>query len=597
MTYQTHAVHLLALLLCAGCSAELSPGNYDPGDPRLENAVLDVIPPSTFNLRYEEEVDLRVLYHFEDGEPISGAPIEFAMSDPGADAALAGRSVVTGADGVAAMRLRAGLSNARFDVTATPPRGEPVRFVVAINDEDAGSIVVEMSYGGREAFDRFAPYLFHGVDCATLSPDALPMALEIGAPVGRITDRPGFVGVPAREGYVVAVVAELGGEPAGFGCTVGVDVARNRETIATVRILDWTPPIGFEGVYDLRNTFDFTGAVPESVATALHILDELTDDQSLAGNPATEDWGQDPGAFVTDIAMRQTCHWECMGGEDYSSCSQINHRLGDLRALYNEDFTSWSGAQSRFFGGCAAWEIAARESQIWINDQIGTYVPEIVLRFIDAAGDLSRAITMAQIQSVLSLFDRVDGVIPFTHELVRMDVTLRDLGGAPHPFVFDLEDAGVTMRRAMASATASGDELIIPMHTFQIHFGELVRYIYLNGLLPLFGFSSSSEMLMSWIDCESIATALYEASDLLSRMQYLDACNTGVDAAGDFIDDNIAGLIDSAAVLTLSGSARGTELTPDGVAQRLEMGAWTGSWDEAGTSATITGTFVGMLRP
>ena len=308
------------------------------------------------------------------------------------------------------------------------------------------------------------------------------------------------------------------------------------------------------------------------------------------------DWGQDPGAFVTDIVMRQTCHWECMGGEDYGSCSSINHRLGDLRLLYTQDFTSWSGAQSRFFGGCGAWEIAARTSQIWINDQIGTYVPEIVLRFIDSAGDLARAVTMSQIQSVLTLDPEDAGMIPMTHELVTMEVVLRDLGGSSHTVVVNLADAGVMSRTATSAAMASGDELLIPAHTFQIHFGELVQYIYLNHLLPLFGFSSTADMLMEWIDCDSVAAALYEASDLLSEMRYRDACVAGVEAAGDFVDDRIAGLIDVAAVLTISGNARGTELSTEGIAQRLEMGLWTGSWDEAGTAMTIDGTFVGMRR-
>ena len=586
----------LVLALAASCGGDLGSTNYDPSDPRLEDALLEVVPPSSFNLRFEEEVDLRVRYVFEDGAPISGAPIDFEIVDPAVDASLAGRTATTGSDGVASMRLRAGLMNARFMVSATASRGLPVSFIVAVNDEDAGSIVVDMRYTGTQRFDRFTPHLFHGVDCATLGPETLPMAIDVGASVPRIVDRPGFAGVPVDTGYVVAVVAEIAGDVAGFGCTVGIDVMRNAETVADVEVLDWAPPLGFEGVYDLRNTFDFTGALPESVATALHVLDELTDDAALDGNPATEDWGQDPGAFVTDFIMRQTCHWECRAGEDYGTCSQDNHRLGDLRLLYTEDFTRWSGAQSRFFGGCGGWEIAARESQIFVNEQIGTYVPEIVLRFLDAAGDLSRAVTMAQIESVLTLRPVTMTGIPFTHELVRMEVSLRDLGGTPHAFVFDLADAGVSMRMASATAFAVGDELQIPAHTFQIHFGELVQYIYIHGLLPLFGFASTADMLREWIDCAPIATTLEREIGFVDYMTYFDYCEEAVDIAGDFIDDNIAGLIDVAAVLTIAGSARGTEVSTTGVAQRLEMGVWTGSWDEVGMSATVDGTFVGLIR-
>lgn len=590
------AAPLLTLLVVA-CAADQGAPSFDRNDPRLETALLEVVPPSTFNLRFEEEVDLKVRYLYEDGEPVSGAPIEFAIDGAATESTLAGRTVVTGDDGVATMRLRAGLRNERFTVTATPPVGLPVMFLAAINDEDAGSIVVEMSYAGTQAFDGFTPYLLDSVDCATLNPEMLPAFIERGAPVPRVVDRPGFVGVPARAGYVVAVVADIAGEAAGFGCTVGVDVMRNRETVARVTIMDYAPPLRFEGIYDLRNAFDFGGALPASVDTALNVLDELTDDQALDGDPAMEDWGQDPGAFVTDFIMRQTCHWECMAGEDYSSCSQINHRLGDLKLLYTEDFTGWSGAQARFFGGCGGWEIAARETQIFVNDQIGTYVPEVVLRFLDAAGDLSRAVTMAQIQSVLTLDAASEGMIPFRHELVTMEVTLRDLGGTTHPFVFDLADAGVSMRSATALGMALGDELLIPAHTFQIHFGELVRFIYLRGLLPLFGYSSTADMLADWVDCAPIATTLEEEIGYADYDTYFMYCEDAVDIAGDFVDANIAGLIDVAAVLTISGSARGGELSTDGIPQRLEMGLWTGSWDEAGAGATIDGTFVGMRRP
>ena len=587
---------ILTIALATSCGGDLGSTNYDPGDPRLEEALLEVVPPSSFNLVYEQEVELRVRYLFEDGAPISGAPIEFAIDDAAVDSSLAGRTATTGADGIASMVLRAGLTNARFTVSATPPRGLPVSFIIAVNDENAGSISIDMRYSGSQAFDRFTPHLFHGVDCATLSPDRLGMAIEVGAPVTRLVDRPGFAGVPADTGYVVAVVAEIAGEIAGFGCRVGVDVFRNMETVATVEILDWAPPLGFEGVYDLRNTFDFTGALPESVATALNVLDELTDDAALDGNPATEDWGQDPGAFVTDFLMRYTCHWECRAGEDYDSCSEDNHRLGDLRLLYTEDFTSWSGAEARFFGGCGGWEIAARESQLFINEQIGTYVPEIVVRFLDAAGDLSRAVTMSQIESVLTLRPVTMTGIPFTHELVRMEVSLRDLGGTPHAFVFDLADAGVSMRMATATAQAIGDELQLPAHTFQIHFGELVQYIYINGLLPLFGFTSTADMLAEWIDCDPIATTLEREVGFFDYMDYYGYCEDAIGLAGGFIDENIAGLIDVPAVLTISGSARGTEVSTTGVAQRLEMGVWTGSWDEMGTSATVDGTFAGLLR-
>jgi hypothetical protein len=301
------------------------------------------------------------------------------------------------------------------------------------------------------------------------------------------------------------------------------------------------------------------------------------------------------------MAMRTTCHWECRAGEDYGSCSEDNHRLGDLRALYVENFTSWSGAEARFFSGCGVWEIAAEPAQNLVNAQIGTHVPEIVLRFLDAAGDLSRAIVRSRIGSILMLQPADEfGAVPFDHRLVTMEVRLRDLGGDEHFRTFNLRDAGVMELSRVGMATVSGDELLLPAHSFELHLGELVQYIYLRELLPLFGFRSTADMLMSWIDCPAIARSLYMRSTLLTEMQYRDACVAGINLAGSLIDDNIAGLVDAAATLTIAGQVRGHDISREGIAQSLgtlaEPGLWMGSWDEVGMGGDVSGTFTGRRR-
>jgi hypothetical protein len=584
----------LVLVACAS-------GNYDPSDPRLASSRLEIVGPSTFSLERRAPADLVVRYSFDDGTAISGAPIVFAFQGDSADAGLSAGSVETGDDGTARVRLRGSTTDATFSVKATAPSRADATFMVAVSADPAGSIAIELRYAGTQTFDDFVPYLYRGISCDAIDPDALPMALREGAPASRLTDRMGFVGVPEATDYVVAVIARIAGQPAAFGCNVGIEVRPVAETRVVVDLLDHEAAARFAGTYDLSNTFDFSGALPGSVATALEILGELTDDQSIDGNVATEDFGQDPGAFVTDMVMRQTCAWECTSGEDYSSCSEIDHELGDLRDLYLEDFTRWSGAQSRFFGGCGAWEVVGRTAQNLVNQQIDRYVPEIVLRFLDSTGDLSRAITNARIQSELILTEPdAGGMSMFAHRLVTMEVSLRDLGGREHFYTFDLEDVGVGTLMTADRATIHGRSLVLPAHSFELHFGELVQYIYLNGILPLFGFTSTADMFRDWIDCPAIASRLYmETRDTIpgiSVTDYTNACNRGIDAVGTFVDDHIDGLVDSAAVFTLSGEAQGGDLTPDGLAQTLESGVWTGSWDEMGTRATISGTFLGTLR-
>lgn len=592
-----YALASAALALCACAS-----GNYDPDDPRITSSRLEIVGESTFSLEYGVSTDLVVRYSFEDGTAISGAPIVFAIQGDAGDATISSGSVETADDGTARVRLRASSSDASFSVKATAPNRDDVSFLIAVSADPAGSIAIELSYGGAQTFDEFVPFLFRGLSCDALNPEALPMAIREGAASASIRDPLGFVGLPVANDYTVAVVARIGGQVAGFGCSVGVEVLPRMETRVIVNILDHEQGASFLGTYDLSNQFDFSGALPDSVATAVQVLGELTDDDDIDGNVATEDFGQDPGAFVTDMVMRQTCAWECRGGEDYDSCSELDHELGDIRHLYTEDFTRWSGAQSRFFGGCGAWELGGRTAQNLVNQQIDRFVPEIVLRFVDSAGDLSRAITDARIQSELIMAEPdATGSIMFAHRLETMEVSLRDLGGRAHAYTFDLADVGVGMRlETTGGAMVRGRTLVLPAHSFDLDFGELVKYIYLNGILPLFGFSSTADMFRSWLDCSAIAARLYmEISGTIptiSMSDYEMACNNGIDAVGTFVDDHIDGLIDASAVFTISGEAEGGDLTPEGLAQTLENGRWTGSWDEMGASATITGNFSGILR-
>jgi hypothetical protein len=601
-----HRLFLLSLplFLVAACANGGDP--YDPNDPRLEQARLEIVGSNTFNLRPGESTDLRVRYVFDDGTNIAQAPIDFAIEGISGMSRLSASRVDTNDEGIATVALDTGTVVTNFSVVATPPVGNSVTFLIAVSTEDVGSISIRMRYTGDETLDSFTPYLFRGGNCDTLNPAALPMAERIGAPVGDIRDRPGFVGIAPASDYVVAVIGTLAGTPAAFGCVVGVTVRAAEETPVDIELMDLAATVTFVGTYDLANRFNFAGVLPPSVETALLVLGELTDDQDIAGNPATEDWGQDPGAFILDIMMRLTCAWECMGGEDYDSCggfSSDRHGFGDIAGLYQENFTSWSGAESRFFGGCGGYEIGGRAIQGFINSAVASYVPTVVTRFLDAAGDLSRAITDSRIQSALIL-DPMDefGEISFDHRLLIMEVALRDLGGVESFFMFEMREVGLTELSRTGLATAVGDTLILPPHSFDLHLGRLVQYIYLNGLLPLFGFETTTEMLETWIDCRDVAGAIHGAiggvTDRLTEAQYEMYCIQGLAAAGDYVDNNIAGLIDIPATMTINGTARGAMVSspPDNIAQELVEGMWGGSWDEMGTGDEINGSFTGLRR-
>jgi hypothetical protein len=573
---------LLALLLTS-CAVGGPGVAYQPGDPELAGARLEIVGVNTFSLRHGQSAELKTRYVLADGTPIASAPIDFETVGDPADSSLSTMRASTGGDGVATVRLVAGNRNARFTVKATPPVGNEVSFLVSVSQNASGSISIQMTYSGSRVLDELTPYLFTGARCAALEPSRFPTAEIIGSPVRSIVDRPGFVDVAPARGYSVAVVAKSRGELSAFGCVDDVEVLDGRETLVRLTLSDWDPAVDFTGTWDLANRFDFGGALPPSVEMAVDVLAELGDDDNVRGNAVSHDWGQDPGAFILDMAMRLTCEWD--------------HGYGDLEKLYTENFSRWSGARPTFPFGCAVWESVYEQAQNWINEQVGRHVPAAVVRFLEAASDLAAAIAQARVQSILRVEETDEfGEVPFEHRLATMEVRLRDLEGDEHFYVFGLHEAGLTEITSTGLASTRGAELLLPAHSFELHLGRLVNYVYVHGLLPLFGFESTEQMLATWIDCAALARSLHGVSSLLSESTYRSACESGLEAAGGLVDDGIGDVLAVGTTLTISGTARGTDLSTEGVAQTLTDGTWTGGWEETGVSGTVGGTFSGRRR-
>ena len=368
-------------------------------------------------------------------------------------------------------------------------------------------------------------------------------------------------------------------------------------------------PIQFEGTYELENLFDFGDNLPPSVSIGLGIFDELTDDHGPDRNPqddvpsADDMCGQDPGAFLTDFVMRQMCGWECLGGEDFDDCSEINHALGDLCLLYGENFQSWDGAEQGLpgplIGGCGIWENAAVPVQRMINEEIEGFVPSFSEVMPIIIGDLVRAINRANIFSQIVLEEEGVLGVPFTHTLTEMFVRLRDFEGGFHEYRFDLADVGLSSLADSGTADVSGTLLTLPEHSFTLHFGELVHYIYVNGLLPVLGFDSTAAMFSSWVDCNAVAETLHGWFDDVYGFSpgvgsLRGYCDSGITSAGRAVENHIARAVDDDGTLVINGHVTGDDITEEGLVQTLTDGEWSGQWTEGAESGDIAGIFMGV---
>ncbi len=572
------------------------------GDPMIPStAFLEFVSEPTQNLRFGDTAELTVAYLAEGevGGPIEGANLEWEIIGTAGGSSLSASQCTTDGSGQCTIRLAGGMSETTFRVRVTPPEGDSIEFMIGVADFDAGSILVELAYSGERDFNPIETFLYDGLDCGSVDITSLPTALASAVPVARVTDRPSFANVEARGGYSVLVIGRVAGEALGFGCTEDVTVAAGEQTTVTVTLNDLSMEPQVTGVYDLQNRFDFTEGLPGSVGTAVDILDELTDDNDLMGNAATEDFGQDPGAFVVDFAMRQTCAWECGAAETYDSCDPMNHPLGDISGYYLDVLRDEDMAKGRFAFGCDGWYLAdaAEVAQEFVNDQLEAFLPGIVSSLTVSLGDVARALNDARINSRLIIFPGGGSTPMMRHDLDMMEVTITDLDGTPMTFMINLRDAGFRTGTASFTGTLDGDELQIPMHQFDVNFGELVQYIYTNAVLPALGFTSTAEMLSGWIDCVEIATSVIGViGDSLTDIATLTGwCNDGIVLAGAFLDDQLGSLVTTEdGTLSMAGLGTMGDYNAANIATSISDGQWTGNWGELEAAAEFTGTFTGM---
>ncbi len=608
MKWRTLSSIVLASLVvgfaAAGCGSdgdgsESSNDPYKPdpnADPKLE-----FVASQGQTLQFGASVDLAVRYVDQNtGAGIASAPIDYAIVGDAGGSQLGAMRTNTDGSGNASVSLTAANQNVSFEVEVSPPSGggAPISFQVVVSDEPIGSIAVSMTYLGDLTLESLVPELHQGVTCNSIDPENTPPPLiPPDPPLQSINGTTAFMSLDVASDYTVTVTGMVGPNIRAYGCADGIEVKQSEETLVKVALadLDWPGPV--LGTYDLENQLDFGGTLPDSVELIVDLLDELTDDQDINCNLATEDYGQDPGAFLMDFVMRQTCHWECQAGEDFDTCSQINHGWGDIGALCKENMTSWDGGQSRFFGGCGAWETVGPWVQERVNEYVDQNIPGGVLAFADMSGDLARAINQAKIYSELNVQEGSDTAQPMTHRLVEMEVLLHDMDGVENTYKFNLADVGLTSLQTNANLSVDVDHVTIPEHEFKLSYGKLVQYIYLNGLLPLFGYTSSAEMFGNWIDCTEVGQYMADNVGFLSAPDWADYCESGVTLAGDTFDSSIAGWIGAEGTLKLQGTCTATDIDVNNIAHTLDNGKWIGQWGEdAGGSGNVSGTFVGTLR-
>ena len=215
---------LCALLLAlAGCS-DSSPA----ADASIPGGSLQILNVSGQNvgLRPNREATLHVRYISSQGAPIPRAEIQLAIYGNPNGSTLSANRVATDDDGEVEVNVRAGASNATFNVRVLAP-GDQVIFNVAVSTADFGSVRIDNIYFGSQpmlSLVKVELFLTHELRCSAFNPVKPPdeawkrTTSGVGQPVT-------YGSVPINRGYAVLARAhDAKGVMRATGC---VDVPRS----------------------------------------------------------------------------------------------------------------------------------------------------------------------------------------------------------------------------------------------------------------------------------------------------------------------------------------------------------------------------------
>lgn len=614
----------LALGLVLGCALTAAGCNSSADDDDTGGCtpVLTFVSDQEQNLAAGATADLMVMVSTCELQPFPDRLVSFTIKGEAGGAGLSALSANSDDNGQAMVTLTAGATDATFEIEVTSKKAEPITFAVNVGGYASGYILVNMTYGGQIMFTEFTAHLFQGVTCAQLSdPFALPQVLMTAPAVASITAQPKFT-VPAGQGFAVVVLAKAGTATKGYGCDDSLEVTGGRTTQAQVDIDEIDAR--FRGVYKLDNRFNLGNSLPPSVSNTISLVRELADDQGVpdVGHPCVANdlftpmphyCGIDPAAFILDFVYRyiDICSWSCDENADYDTCPQhLNHQwtdsehlLGDVSALYEHTpFEDWDYSCSDTILGvgglCWVLRTAHPSAQDYVQDQIPVQVQSVA----NIAGDLTEAVMAMHILSELTI-TQGSGEFGgnFTHELKQMVVTVHndfDNPSSTQDYTFPLNAStgfsSVTQQGAWTSS--SGGVLTIPNHSFTVHLGKLIQYIYVNIILDqVFDIQGGTAgLLAQWINCTAVGAELSDLlNGLVSEDTCEDACDWALTAAGSLIDAQIASQISITTTLTLNGTVKADQVNSQQVADALKDGAWNGAWSEGAHSGTFTGTFTG----
>lgn len=307
----------------------------------------------------------------------------------------------------------------------------------------------------------------------------------------------------------------------------------------TVSVYGNTPqlPLDPTGRYTVDSKFDIVSGLPGTVGTVVNTFIDMTDGP------------YDPATWIIDIILEKA-------------------NLGVVENAI----------------------IAARPAIDGIlNDVIKSYAPGFVNDVLDIGdkfGQIARhfgTVSTLDIQKMGTVEgNEFSATHTMTHVKFRIDAQ-----------VYSYSFAELGMDNAVAANvpfTMDGEtSSTLGRHEFPVSYGTLLALALEEIIVPMIDPSANSlaELLLGFVDCQSVGASLHGYVGLGSVDLYVGACELAITAGGNAIVNQIRGIDAQALQLGVTGTAKPVDSNGDRKVDVLFGGVWAGDMTYIGTPAPL----------
>ena len=519
------------------------------------------------------ELNLQVAY--EAGRrPIEGERVSFRMLDEnGSPAGAAGvdgsllnsGSATTNRDGVSSVRVRLGQVESFFQIEASAPGAQSVRWRITVGNAGVGAFSVRLIYQamtGRYTYRDFTHaevFLFGSAsrqNCDTIAQNAGAIfGADLSArrdPFNEVDNRVNINSLQAGAVYSVAAVAYAqNGSVAAFGCLDGQTVTGGMATPFDLALQDL--PLEFKGRFRVVQTFNLRTALESSRNGSLETVNEMFDILQILG-------GQGPDRV--DAVERLLCDLIDLEGGVCRAVSLLvtNSAIGPILDVIGQESPQLFAV------------LRAMADVVKILEEM-TIVGE--MEFVDSHPDQEGWLRNSENRWKKFRFEWREGCPPGA--ACQNEFTIGDVHSDPNG-----RESAIF---APFDSIVRGSSLEIKEHVLTVKYGLLLlgiaEYWVIPATLGVNGPVSIGEMLQELLPCEAINERLGDPNFCeMVLAAGLSEVLREVIGQLSFADDSF----------TLRGTVNPVDTDGDLVIDTLESGVWQG---RIGGDAEFPGCFSG----